>query len=279
MTKHSAAPTVHQSWTMSIEFPPPGEYEVVDLSHPLKVGIPHHPAHPPYSFTLTKKHGDVVTPNGVSGAAEMITTSGHLGTHIDGFSHIACDGKVLGGVSILEQQEYSTGMALHPINELAPFFVRGHYVDVPEFLGTPVPDDFEVDESMLSAWADANDVEVKSGDVVFIRTGWDVLWESPAEYVGHSGSVPGVSLSGARWLNDRGVRAAGTDTIAFEKTPTPNLEVHAYLLGRCGISIIEAMNLRPLAEYGTRSFFVSFSPINIAGGTGSPIRPLAFIGK
>ncbi len=39
---------------------------VFDLGMEYFVGMPHHPYHPPFAFTLTKLHGDVVYEGGVS---------------------------------------------------------------------------------------------------------------------------------------------------------------------------------------------------------------------
>ena len=55
----------------------------VDLSQPWFVGMPHHPAHPPFLFSLNKKHGDYVGPGGVSSASESLGLGGHVGTHLD----------------------------------------------------------------------------------------------------------------------------------------------------------------------------------------------------
>jgi kynurenine formamidase len=40
---------------------------------------------------------------------------------------------------------------------------------------------------------------------------------------------------------------------------------------------MEAMNLAPLARDGVWQFFFTAAPLSIRGGTGSPIRPLAFV--
>jgi len=265
------------AWRIEIGFPPSGTYEVVDLAQPMYTGIPHHPAHPPYSFTLTKRHGDMVYPKGVSGAAEQITTSGHVGTHVDGFSHVARDGILFGEVDILSAQSYTGGMQVHSIHELAPMFATGHFVDMPELLGRELTPEDGVTGAHLDEWFGRQERPPGPGEVVLIRTGWDARWEDPKSYIGHESGLPGVTLEGARWLSARKVRAAGTDTISFEQTPSHSLDVHVHLLVESGISIIEALNLAPLSARATRSFFFTAAPLNIVGATGSPIRPLALL--
>ena len=42
---------------------------VYDLGQPYFIGMPHHPVHPPFLFSLTKMHGDYVLANGGSSAS------------------------------------------------------------------------------------------------------------------------------------------------------------------------------------------------------------------
>ncbi|MDR7233575.1 cyclase family protein [Agrococcus sp. BE272] len=264
------------SWRMPVAFPPPGDYELVDLSQPMYTGIPHHPAHPPYSFTLTKKHGDVVYPGGVSGAAEMITTSGHVGTHVDGFSHVARDGRMLHDVDIIPAQSYGEGMGWHSVHTLSPMFAVAHLVDLPLLLGRPLTPDDGATAELLDAWFSERE-QPKAGEIVLIRTGWGAKWDDPKTFIGAMSGLPGVTLDGGRWLSARSLRAAGTDTISFEKVPNHSLDVHVHLLVETGISIIEALNLEQLVGRGIDSFFFAASPLHLRGATGSPIRPLAFV--
>ncbi|MGA2956579.1 MAG: cyclase family protein [Thermodesulfobacteriota bacterium] len=72
--------------------------KVYDLGQPYHPGMPHHPNHPPFAFTLTKKHGDVMYPDEISAANDIFTTGGHTGTHLDSLGHISQKGKLYGNV-------------------------------------------------------------------------------------------------------------------------------------------------------------------------------------
>lgn len=263
-------------WEMDVRFPAAGPMRVFDLAQLMYTGIPHHPAHPPYSFVLTKRHGDVMYPGGVSGAAAMITTGDHVGTHVDGFSHVAKLGKLYNGVDITEHQSYSEGMARHSVHEMAPIAAPGHVVDMPTLLGRALKPGDGVTGDHLAQWFADHGPEPTAGSVVLVRTGWDELWQDPAEFLGVETGAPGMTLDGARWLSDRGIRATGSDTVAYELMPNVSLDVHVHLLVEQGISIMEAMNLRPVVDAAVWSFFFLAAPLRIKGGTGSPIRPLAF---
>lgn len=263
------------TWEQDVEFPRAGRYRVYDLAHEMYTGIPHHPNHPPYSFTLTKRHGEVMYPDGVSAAAEMITTGGHVGTHVDGFAHVSRLGKVYGGVDIVANQSYPEGVREVSVHELDPLFARAHLVDATVALGRPLTPADGVDATLFETWF-AERPAPEPGSIVLVRTGWDQLWHDNAAFLGTNTGAPGVTLSGAKWLTAHGVRASGCDTVAYEQMPNPSLQVHCHLLVDNGVPIMEAMNLAQLAADEVWDFFFAAAPLSIRGGTGSPIRPLAF---
>ena len=84
---------------------------VYDLGQPYFVGMPHFPTHPPYLFSLTKGHGDLVLKNGASSSAESIALGGHVGTHIDALCHFSCGGRFFGGVEAESIQSVDKGFS------------------------------------------------------------------------------------------------------------------------------------------------------------------------
>jgi kynurenine formamidase len=263
-------------WNMSVALP--GKVErVFDLAHELATGIPHHPSHPPYVFSLTKTHGEIVYEDGVSAAAEMITTGGHVGTHIDALAHVARDGRVHGGQHVDGAQSYAGGISIHAVHELPPILAPGHLVDLPTMLGRDATPTDQIGRAELDRWFEARP-QPKPGSVVLVRTGWARFWNQPAEYLGTTSGCPGVVLSGAEWLTDHGVLATGSDTIAFERTPSPALRVHVHLLVDSGVPVMEALNLEEIAKEKVWEFFFIAIPLPIRNGTGSPIRPIALTG-
>ncbi len=247
---------------------------VFDLAQPYFVGMPHHPSHPPYLFGLTKKHGDMLTPAGNSSAADAIAMGSHVGTHIDGFGHFSCGGMLHGGLAVGERQSYSAGLSVHTADGIAPLVRRGVLLDFAK--NGPLDDDVEITPAMLEAC----DVRVQEGDVVLLRTGWAQYWRDAGRYInamGGSPKGPGPGLAGAKWLSERRPVAVGSDTVAFEKVPAPDMPVHVHLLFECGIHLIEALNLEELAAAGAREFLFIAAPLKLEGATGAPIRPIALL--
>jgi kynurenine formamidase len=246
---------------------------VYDLAQPYFPGMPHFPTHPPFLFSLTKRHGDFVIGDGVSSAAESFAMSGHTGTHIDSLGHFSCGGKLFGGVEAEPAQSYPFGLERLSIDTVGPILRRGVLLDVAGSLGLDaLPEDFEITPAHLER-ASAG-LRVEPGSVVLLRTGWGRFWDDPRRYVSDVRG-PGPAIEGARWLSGRGVFAAGADTMSFEKMPSNAMAVHVHLLVESGIHIIECLNLEELAAAGLREFLFVASPLKIRGATGSPVRPFA----
>ncbi|MBI3664954.1 MAG: cyclase family protein [Acidobacteria bacterium] len=253
--------------------------KVYDLAQPYFVGMPHHPAHPPFLFGLSKKHGDMVGPGGNSSAAEALALGGHVGTHIDALCHFSCGGKLHGGVEAAAVQSYGGGLEKWSVDTMPPILRRGVLLDIAGHENVEaLPADFTITPDHLESAARREGVEIRRGDVVLLRTGWAQYWNDAASYIAtvHGAPTgPGPELHGARWLSARGIFGAGSDTIAFERVPAPNMPVHVHLLVESGIHIIEALNLELLAAAGVYTFLFVAAPLKIRGGTGSPIRPFA----
>jgi kynurenine formamidase len=248
---------------------------IYDLAQPYYVGMPHHPNHPPFLFGLNKKHGDYVTPAGGSSASEALTLGGHVGTHIDALCHFSSAGKLHGGEEAATLQSYGSGLGRYSVDTISPILRRGVLLDFARQAGMDaLPADFEITPEHFETAARSEQVDVRQGDVVLLRTGWAVFWNDAARFIA-SVRGPGPGEPGARWLSRRGIFAAGSDTVAFEKVPAASMPVHVHLLVESGIHIMECLNLEQLAAERRYEFLFVAAPLKIRGGTGSPIRPLA----
>lgn len=253
-----------------------------DLGRPMFIGMPQSRNHPAYWHTLPRRHGDMVRPDGGSAANDLLVTGTHVGTHIDALAHVSQDGRLHGGA---DAAAAATGGRFldHGVHTIAPMICRGVLLDVPTALGlSACPPAYEITRADLDTTLAHHGVQVDAGDVVLIRSGWGPRFdEGPQAYLGHGTGVPGVGEAGAGWLAERGVRAAGADTIAFEHLPAGSghnvLPAHRVLLVEAGIYIIEALDLEELAAAAVREFTLVLVPLNLLGATGSPVRPLAVL--
>jgi kynurenine formamidase len=255
--------------------------EIFDLAQPLAARTPHSPNHPPFRMSLTRRHGDVVRDDGSSAANELIVTGGHTGTHVDALAHVSHNGLLHGGISAEEAQR-GGAFSKHGVETIELMVCRGILLDIAALHGTEsLPGDYGITENDLAAAAERSGVQPREGDVVLVSSGWGMRFDDPEAFVGHASGVPGPTEGAARWLADRGIRATGAETIAYEQIKPGVghrfLPVHRLLLFERGIYIIEIMKLDALAAEGVTEFLFVLAPLNIVGGTGSPVRPLAVV--
>ena len=251
--------------------------EVFDLSQPYYVGMPHHPAHPPFLYGMTKRHGDICFSDGGSSAAESIALGSHVGTHIDALAHFSKDGKLHGGVVAEGIQSYGGGVGRHGVETIPPVVRRGVLLDVAAARGVDIlPEDASIGAAELEDVAGRQAVGIRPGDVVLVRTGWGRLWDDARAYINGVKS-PGPNEEAARWLSAQGIWAGGSDTVAFEHVPSARMPVHIHFLVESGIHIIEALDLEALGREKRYEFAFVAAPLKIVGGTGAPVRPLALV--
>jgi len=251
---------------------------VYDLGQTLSKDAPHHPNYPPFTLALQYRHGDWVTPCGMTFASALIVTTDHTGTHVDAIGHCSQEGRLPDGVNAYEVQRGARGLVEHGIETMPPFLCRGVLLDVAAHRGVAcLSDDDLLGPPDLEEVERAQETPIGEGDAVLIRTGRGRYWDDPPRYFDPSRSDPGPGAAGVDWLFRRRIAITGSDTIAYEAI-TPDLaefgKGHIQLLGG-GVPIIENLNLEELSSAGIHEFLFVMSPLKIVGGTGSPVRPLA----
>jgi kynurenine formamidase len=123
-----------------------------------------------------------------------------------------------------------------------------------------------------------------NGTLVLIRTDYSRRWPDAARYLGTSARgadaiallhFPGLHPDAARWLaSDRQVKAVGIDTASIDFGQSTLFESHRALYER---NIPGFENLTNLHELPARDATVIALPMKIAGGTGAPLRAIAFV--
>ncbi|MBO4160371.1 MULTISPECIES: cyclase family protein [Micromonospora] len=258
---------------------------IYDLGRQLSIGMPQSPNHPPFWLSMPRRHGDMVRADGGSAANDLLVMGTHVGTHVDALAHVSHDGRLHGGADAAAAQAGGrfTELGVHTV---APMVRRGVLLDVPAALDLPdCPPGYEITPADLDAAVRRQGTPVQAGDVVLIRSGWGRHFddEDPGRYVGRESGVPGISTAGAQWLAAAGVHAAGADTIAFECLRPGQghsaLPAHRVLLVEHGIYLIETMALEEIARDGVHEFTFLMAPLALYGATGSPVRPLAVVGR
>jgi kynurenine formamidase len=123
------------------------------------------------------------------------------------------------------------------------------------------------------------DLEFMGGDAILFRYGWETHWDDPDTY---NAGQPGICMDVARWISDEvqagvtgGDTWAATDPVPYPDEPGCAFCVHQHLQTRHGIVNQENLALKELADAGVYVFTYIYSPVPIAGATGSIGSPIA----
>jgi kynurenine formamidase len=215
----------------------------------------------------------------IFGASDMIALGCHTGTHMDSLGHVSYQGKLFDGTPTDGPgvQDDFRGIVMNTMENFRPIVARGVLLDFARYLGVDrAPQDYVITPAELEGCAEAQNVHFASGDVVLFRMGYDTIYRDPDTYL--QMPIPGPDPATARELVKAGVVATGSDTMPYEAAPGDEpMQVHAELIPKAGVFIFEMLDLRELSEESPREFLFVALPLRIAGGTGSPINPVALL--
>jgi kynurenine formamidase len=239
--------TTHGKYTIEETVRMLESFDVIDLSQTLEEGMPAHPAHSRFFRMLWESyyHGDTAV-------AYQIIMNEHSATHMDAPAHFMREGH-----------------ANHIwIDELDPARVVGRAATI-NVEASVHNGQYDVD--VVSAFEDEHGV-IRPGDIVLFQTGWARKWGVRPQNKEYIQGFPGPSGDLIAWLQERKLRAVGSDNLAFD-TEGSAFPGHWALLGD-GVPIIENLtNLHLLPPF---SLFIAL-PLKIRGGSGSPVRAVAYI--
>ena len=146
-----------------------------------------------------------------------------------------------------------------------------------------VTPDYLVSVDDLTMWEAAHG-PIPDGAILLIRTGWADRWPDRTAYLGTdlTGDAavaqlhfPGVSAEAARWLVDnRRIDAVGIDTASVDRGQSTDFRAHVILYAENIAGFENVANLATLPATGS---FVVALPMKIEGGSGGPLRIVAFV--
>jgi kynurenine formamidase len=202
---------------------------------------------------------------------------GQIGTQFDGLGHLGVGDTFYNGNDRADFAQ-PDGLTKLGVENVGALVTRGVLVDVAAYKGVArLEGGYEITLADLRGTLERERVDVRSGDVVLVHTGWGSLWK--VDNAAFSAMSPGIGLEAARWLVEREVVLVGSDTWANEVVPNPSSElafpVHQLLIPRNGIYIFENLLTEELARDRVYEFAFFFAPLKLKGATGSPGNPLA----
>jgi kynurenine formamidase len=216
---------------------------------------------------------------GVGANQDVLILASHHGTHMDALSHVFAENEMYNGFRSSTFKSFSGADKLG-IEKVGVVAGRGMLLDIAAHVGVDVlPDGYNITGEELEACAAREGVEVRSGDIMLVRTGWLENWQRVISAGGETGfGQPGIGLSGAEFVRDREIAAVGADNGAVEVIPFDGdefLSVHIMLLVKLGVHLFEHLSLGQLAADGVHEFLFVACPLPVIGAAGSPINPVA----
>lgn len=212
---------------------------LIDLTHPIKNGIPVYPGDRGVILSSDSLHG--FAPDGCRMAHVGRANIGlHNGTHMDAPFHFLPDGFTIEKTPMERCIAKTTLLNLAwltPRAEIRPEHFTGH------------------------------ELAISENASLVIRTDWSKRWLQPDYFTSH----PYIGLDAAHWLLNKGVKMVGLD---FPSIDHPPFDTHILWLG-AGASILE--NLTNLDRISGTSFTLIALPLPFVGMDGSPVRAVALL--
>lgn len=130
------------------------------------------------------------------------------------------------------------------------------------------------------------------GDVLYVYTGWEDLWQDPYVDSPYYKATPGLAPDAVVMLRDKAIVAVGLDApfvdpvnpgeVEGQSPPPPGTPPgfpffdHYYLLTQAGIHLLESVHLGQMAHDKVWLSCTLVLPLRERGGSGSAIRPVAY---
>lgn len=220
---------------------------------------------------------------GADSSADIYTVQyhGYTQTHLDALCHLFYKGQMYNGISQREVNEKGAGK-LSVLLMKTGLFTRGVLMDIPRLLGMEyLPGRRAIQPQDLDAWEKKSGVSVGPCDAIFIRTGRWARRAAQGDWDFESDSA-GLDVACLAWLRSRDVAVLASD-LAADVMPSGidgiKLPIHWGTIFAMGVAILDNCDLDPLSAEAARlnrwEFLLTAAPLAVAGGTGSPINPIA----
>ena len=241
-----------------------------------------------YSYELLRagkyEFGPAEDPVFEAGDRFSIATHGMTNAHIDAFSHVGHHGRSFNGDAFDDVVSMEKGVKRYSVVDLGSLVTRAWFIDVPaqrelDFLkpGDPVtPDD-------LRRFAD----RIEPGDALVIRTGRfsaPLVRPDSDEAQDDHGNWSGLHVDCVELLAEWDVATVATDGPGDNFPSTTehcSVPIHILTEAYLGLPLIHHLDLETLAkrmrDRADKSFLFTVAPLQIEGGTGSPVSPVAVL--
>ena len=232
----------------------------IDLSHDFSDETIYWVTAEPFKRTTV---AEGMTPGGYYYSAYNYSAAEHGGTHIDSPVHFAEGKKTVDQI------------------ELNQLIAPGVKIDVSA--KTRADRDYLITVDDIKAWEAANGT-IPEWSIILFHTGFGSKWPDEKAYLGtdQKGDAavkdlhfPGLHPDATKWLvENRKFKAVGIDTASIDYGQSTDFKSHVELMTNNLPAFENVANLEKLPAKG---FQVIALPMKIKGGSGAPLRIVAFV--
>ncbi len=226
------------------------------------------------------------TTNGISAGntsdTYQVSYHGLTVAHMDTWCHFFENGQMYNGIPVKDNITPESGCKKGSVmNWKDGIVTRAVLYDIAQLKGVDwVEPGTPITRADLEAWEKKSGVKAGPGDVVLLYIG---RWKRRAALGPWAGEVAGYYADTIPWIHERMPAFLGHD-FNIDWGPRPGWEgmampVHVAALNWMGINVVECLDLeqavataRKLNRY---EFVITFAPLPVEGGSGSPLNPLA----
>lgn len=202
-------------------------------------------------------------------------------SHLDALCHVSFRGKLFDDEP--DTSVTGDGARVGEVDTVRNGIVgRGVLLDIPRLRATAwVEPGEEVRPEELLAAERAENLSIRTGDILFVRTGHNRRLHDLGQW-DTTRSKAGLHPTAARLLAERQVAVLGSDTnsdTAPSRTDGVSFPIHVLAINAMGLRLLDYLQLDALAElcerFGRWEFLCAIAPLRVPGGTGSPVNPIA----
>lgn len=242
--------------------PPFQQGKWIDLSHAFSKETIYWPTAEPFRLDTAFKG---ITQGGYFYSAFSFCAAEHGGTHLDAPYHFADGNWTTDQIPL----EHLTGNAM--VIDVSVKALKNR--------------DYQIRTEDITAWEQAHG-NLPEGSILLFRTGYGAFYSDAARYLGTTqrGPVgvaqlrfPGIHPEAAQWLvANRKIKAVGIDTPSMDYGQSKDFKTHRLLNSQniCGFE-----NVANLDQLPPKGAYVIALPMKIKGGSGAPLRIVAWVAK
>lgn len=204
-------------------------------------------------------------------------------THLDALCHVSYRGQLYDGRAARDVVG-AAGARFGAVPALGPLVTRGVLLDLPAVLGVRwLEPGLAVHAEDVLAAERTHGVRIGEGDAVLVRCGRTRrraelgAWDPGTACAGlHVDAVPLLAERGIALLGGDGDNDVRPSPVAGVHSP-----VHTLAVAAMGVPLLDNLDLEALsaatAGAGRYEFLLVVAPLDIPGGTGSPVNPVAVL--